>query len=183
MGDDLKIKRSAASARRQCRDISKIVVHKRFSYSSGIPTNDIAIIKVAKPFFLTETFSPVNVSKSRAVDNEPCRVGKWKNRKQSHHIHCFEISRLLFTAGWGTLTEGINFASENLMAVNISVIPTEICNGFGSYGGRIGKNTICAGSMGGGRDACQVKRPVKMSKFTRSIAPIFFCRREIRVVD
>lgn len=84
-------------------------------------------------------------------------------RKQSHHFHCFEVNRLLFTAGWGLLSEDGYFGSEDLMAANISVIPMKICNGFGFYNGDVGEDTICAGSVGGGRDACKVKRLVKMS--------------------
>lgn len=75
MGDDLKINRNAASGRRQYRYISKFIVHKRFSYPNGKPKNDIALIKLAKPFTQTETFSPVNVTQDRAVDTERCRVG------------------------------------------------------------------------------------------------------------
>lgn len=61
--------------RRQTRTIKKIVVHKE--YDADRPRNDIALIVLEKPFMISRTFEPVNVTKSGPVDNESCRVGKW----------------------------------------------------------------------------------------------------------
>lgn len=46
--------------------------------------------------------------------------------------------------------------SEDLMTVNISIIPMRICNGTMSYNGVIPHTAICAGVLAGGRDSCQV---------------------------
>lgn len=60
-----------------------------------------------------------------------------------------------FAAGWGTLKEE-GTVSIDLMAVNVTVIPTKICNKIDSYNGQVDKNAFCAGYMEGGKDSCQV---------------------------
>lgn len=149
MGDDLKVEWGAASASRQYRNISKIVVHEGYSISNNIPKNDIALIILAEPFVPTNTFSPVDVTSDKFVDNESCRIGK---KKKSHHIQCFHVNRFVFTAGWG-LTGG-GYLSEDLMALTVSVLPTKICK-------VTAVNTICAGSTDSGRGVCPVRRLVK----------------------
>lgn len=84
MGDDLKIREIDASRRRQYRRISSILVHPGYDHYAHVPKDDIALIAVASPFVLTPTFSPANVTNSTASHNELCRIGKWKNREQSH---------------------------------------------------------------------------------------------------
>lgn len=46
-------------------------------------------------------------------------------------------------------------ATPVLRAVNITVQPTELCNGTASYRGAIKIGMFCAGEWQGGRDACQ----------------------------
>lgn len=45
-------------------------------YDAYYHTNDIALIILDRPFLLTPTFRPVNVTEIRAVENEQCRTGK-----------------------------------------------------------------------------------------------------------
>lgn len=81
MGDDAKVQEYDASPSRQYRHISRIVVHQGYDYYAYIPKDDITLLMLAEPFVLTSTFSPVNVTNATAVDNESCRIGKWKNWK------------------------------------------------------------------------------------------------------
>lgn len=52
-------------------------------------------------------------------------------------------------------SKGTAAATVMLMAVNITVIPTETCNGSLSYNGFIRPGMFCVGAWEGGRDACQ----------------------------
>lgn len=57
-------------------------------------------------------------------------------------------------AGWG-VTQNPNESREALRAVNVSIIDQGTCNdAYASIGG-ITTRMICAGTEGGGRDACQ----------------------------
>lgn len=97
MGDDLKVEVNEASSSRQYRDILKLSVNERFEYFDSTPKNDIALIVVATPFVLSNTFRPVNVTNAVAVENESCRTGKLRIRKQLHHVQFAELNRLLFS--------------------------------------------------------------------------------------
>lgn len=73
MGDDLKL-RESSNSQRQFRNVRKIVVHEK--YDPEIQQNDVALTILGKPFYLTNTFNPVNVTDVGPVDNEICRIGK-----------------------------------------------------------------------------------------------------------
>lgn len=47
-------------------------------------------------------------------------------------------------------------ASARLLRIDVAVIPRTICNARDAYGGLVGTAMICAGSMLGGYDSCQV---------------------------
>lgn len=74
MGDDLKLKAYSSTSHRQFRNVRKIVVHEK--YDPEIQQNDVALIIVDKPFYLTDTFRSVNVTDAGPVDDETCRIGK-----------------------------------------------------------------------------------------------------------
>lgn len=82
VGDDLKSSEGGASYHRQTRNVRRYIVHEDYDASHS---NDIALIILDKPFLLTPTFSPVNVTENRTVDNEPCRTGKKKSQSYSMH--------------------------------------------------------------------------------------------------
>lgn len=155
MGDDLKIS-GPPTTRRQVRIVEKIVVHEKYD-SADVPNNDIALIIVEVPFVQTNTFRPVNVTEAGPADDEPCRVGNWTKCKYIAIKFNASFVIISFVAGWGKIDPDVEDISEELMAVNITVIPMEICNGTISYNGEIPNGTICAGYMPGGRDSCQVK--------------------------
>lgn len=58
-------------------------------------------------------------------------------------------------AGWGTIQEENTRPHPILMRVEIEIINMDICNGTDSFRGSIPTGFICAGTMAGGRDACQ----------------------------
>uniref|UniRef100_A0A1Q3FET4 Putative trypsin-like serine protease n=1 Tax=Culex tarsalis TaxID=7177 RepID=A0A1Q3FET4_CULTA len=57
------------------------------------------------------------------------------------------------TSGWGTTIFGQNVSPNTLLAVNVTVQPTELCNGTTSYDGHLRAGMFCAGQTG--KDACQ----------------------------
>lgn len=59
-------------------------------------------------------------------------------------------------AGWGVTAETNERAHPILMRVDLEIIPVSVCNGSQSFRGAIQPGMLCAGSMLGGRDACQV---------------------------
>lgn len=66
-------------------------------------------------------------------------------------------------AGWGA-TQNPNESREALRAVNVSIIDQVTCNdAYASMGG-ITTRMICAGTEGGGKDACQV--PYRLCSIT-----------------
>uniref|UniRef100_A0AAG5DTV7 Peptidase S1 domain-containing protein n=1 Tax=Anopheles atroparvus TaxID=41427 RepID=A0AAG5DTV7_ANOAO len=57
--------------------------------------------------------------------------------------------------GWGSTVSGVQVPTEKLMAVNITIIDTAICNSTDSYSGELMAGMICAGQLEGGKDSCQ----------------------------
>lgn len=47
-------------------------------------------------------------------------------------------------------------ASARLLRVDVGIIERSICNRITSYNGAVKDGMICAGTMDGGRDSCQV---------------------------
>lgn len=110
------------------RIVSHIFVHT--AYDSHTMENDIAVLRVSMPFTSDSVLYP-----------EPIALGVPTTGTKCH------------LAGWGATTEGSNNASPNLMRVNLEIVDTQRCNI--SYQGMIGAKMFCAGTMTGGRDACQ----------------------------
>lgn len=47
--------------------------------------------------------------------------------------------------------------SAVLQEAQVEIIPSSICNSSDAYGGLVNDNMICAGSLSGGTDTCQVR--------------------------
>lgn len=73
-----------ANPHRQFRNVTTFVVHKE--YNATLHKNDIALILLEKPFLLTATFGPVNVTDVAPVENEPCRTGKFMLKSYIHSM-------------------------------------------------------------------------------------------------
>lgn len=128
MAGDITITRNPGRHRVH-RIVSHIFVHTK--YDSHTMDNDIAILRVSVPFHPVDgILIPEPLALSVPVTGTVCSL-----------------------AGWGATSEGSNNASPNLMRVNLEIVDTNRCNT--SYQGMIGANMFCAGTMQGGRDACQ----------------------------
>lgn len=128
MAGDTSITRNAGPNRVH-RIVSHIFAHPK--YDAHTMNNDIAVLRVSVPFHPVEgILKPEPLALGVPVTGTTCNL-----------------------AGWGATTEGSNNASPNLMRVNLEVVDTERCNR--SYQGMVGANMFCAGTMAGGRDACQ----------------------------
>lgn len=111
------------------RIASHIFVHQK--YDSHTMENDIAVLRVSVPFHTREAIlNPEPLALGVPVTGTKCNL-----------------------AGWGATSEGSNNASPNLMRVNLEIVDRDRCNT--SYQGMVGADMFCAGTMAGGRDACQ----------------------------
>lgn len=116
------------------------------------------MFQLAKPFRVTETFGPVSLPENDVFDDEPCSVGKLKlflSSKSHPFWFCNFIVFSVISAGWGTLSYKADQAPSDLYAVDISIIPRDVCIPPHNNERDIGPNVICAGSMSGGKDSCQ----------------------------
>lgn len=64
------------SENRQTVKVARCVVHHGFRVTNLIE-NDIAILVLAEPFIVTDTFEPtkLDMMNSKPVDHEPCQFG------------------------------------------------------------------------------------------------------------
>lgn len=128
MGGDISITQTAGPHRVH-RIVSHIFVHTQ--YDSITMMNDVAVLRVSIPFNSVEgILGPEPMALSVPVTGTTCHL-----------------------AGWGSTSEGADVASPNLMRVNLEIVDTRRCNI--SYQGMVVDNMFCAGTMSGGRDACQ----------------------------
>lgn len=111
-----------------------IIRHEDYgSTSRGVPYNDIALIKVATPFELDATRTPIGLF--------------------DYHEEALDGTLSVIT-GWGAIREG-GSTSEVLQVVKVPIVSKTICNdAYQSYGG-LPDGQICAAYAQGGRDACQ----------------------------
>lgn len=66
----------------------------------------------------------------------------------------FTEGDLADVTGWGAIFEG-GQGSEDLLGVEVPLVPNATCNHPNSYNGQITENMLCAGERDGGLDACQ----------------------------
>lgn len=129
MGDDTSIQRWG-SDRRQIRFASHFFVHP--SFNPWTYDADIAVIRVSVPFTQSPTFRAVPRSLATPPDDLRCQL-----------------------AGWGVTAEENVRPHPILLRVDLDIVNMLICNGPDSFRGSVPEGFICAGSMAGGRDACQ----------------------------
>lgn len=76
MGDDTTITANA-SPTRQMRRATQLFVHPQ--YDAETFENDIAVIRVRRPFNQTGSFAPMRRAFTRPGDNTTCRVGMFRS--------------------------------------------------------------------------------------------------------
>ncbi|XP_073845676.1 trypsin eta-like [Musca autumnalis] len=109
--------------------IDKIVIHEE--YNPALTENDVAVLFLGTPIQLNGF-----TTKAAELAKEVPKAGS-----------------TAWVTGWGTTTEG-GANSFKLQEAEVKVIDQDVCND--AYGfGRITENMLCAGAVGGGRDACQ----------------------------
>lgn len=125
------LNRTVASVNTEIVDVSRVVIHS--GYNPKNFDNDVGLLILSTAIPNTHpTLRPVDMVTSRTNPGIVCQ-----------------------TSGWGTTMYGVNMATSVLMAVNVTVQATELCNGTTSYKGAIKVGMLCAGEWQGGRDACQ----------------------------
>ncbi|KAK0137421.1 Transmembrane protease serine 13 [Merluccius polli] len=114
-------------------EVEKILLNE--NYNNKTNDQDIALLKLTAPVdFGGDSVAPA------------CLPGF--DQRFLHGTECW-------TSGFGTTEEGAADASRDLMEVSVDIIDRRVCNSSKVYSGRVSKNMICAGDLGGGRDSCQ----------------------------
>ncbi|KAG7492140.1 hypothetical protein MATL_G00011380 [Megalops atlanticus] len=114
------------------RTVSQIIPHP--NYDSNTNDNDIALVKLASPVSFTDFIQPVCLAASSSV---------------------FHNGTDSWITGWGDISEGVPLPSpQTLQEVEVPVVGNRQCNCLLGVG-RVTKNMICAGVLGGGKDSCQ----------------------------
>lgn len=75
MGDDLEVSVTPSNPGRQVRQASHIFVHLEYNPDSFL--NDIAVIRVIEPFYVTLTFHPVERASETPANDLGCAVAGW----------------------------------------------------------------------------------------------------------
>ncbi|WP_277657085.1 serine protease [Seleniivibrio woodruffii] len=105
--------------------VSAIYIHENYNYGSF--DNDIALLKLSSPIYLT----PVSALAVPSVDV------------------------LATVAGWGaTINQNSHSYPTKLMKVDVPVVANSLCDDVPEYYG-LTSNMLCAGYAEGGKDACQ----------------------------
>ncbi|XP_057341819.1 polyserase-2-like [Microplitis mediator] len=114
--------------------VSKIIVHENFKTNRyGIPINDVALMKLSKPFDVDEFRQPIDLFKYQ--------------EEAAEGIHST-------ITGWGATVEG-GSTPDVLNTVDVPIISkTECHDAYLSFGG-LPEGQICAAYPEGGKDACQ----------------------------
>lgn len=125
------LQRVVASNSTEVFNVTKVIIHER--YDPETFANDIGMLILDRKM---EGYHPT-LQSIELISNSP------------------KPGTICQTSGWGTIQSGIPIATVDLMAVNISIISLESCNGNTSYNGDIRNGMLCAGDDLGGKDACQ----------------------------
>ncbi|XP_034434190.1 ovochymase-1 isoform X1 [Hippoglossus hippoglossus] len=120
--------------------VALIIIHNR--YNSRTKENDVALLKLQEPLVFTTSVRPINIWTSPLPLFRGCTI-----------------------TGWGTTRENGPRVSR-LQEVNVTVLPSDVCNQY--YSGRIRSSMFCAGRGRGGVDACQGDSGGPLSCFTGS---------------
>lgn len=125
------LNRTVISDNTVIRDVSQVITHPRYNPKNF--DNDVGLLILSA--IVPEnhpTLRPINMTTSKPNPGVVCQ-----------------------TSGWGTPIYNVNIATPVLMAVNVTIQPTELCNASSSYGGLLKSGMFCAGDVQGNRDACQ----------------------------
>ncbi|XP_053231091.1 transmembrane protease serine 12-like isoform X3 [Podarcis raffonei] len=112
------------------RRVSTITVHS--DYDSESYENDIALFTLIKHVKYNNYIQPICIPENDTIDLYPCYIAGWGNTKEK---------------GVGKLI---------LQEAQVDVFPLRLCNRYDSYAGRLTENMVCAGSLTGRVDSCQV---------------------------
>ena len=116
----------------QLHNVTHMDAHKYYKVlkNNGIPYNDIAVIKVEPHFKIDKTTQSVPLIPKEQLS---------------------KVDSIAIVSGWGS-TENFDHP-EQLLAVKVPIVSTELCNE--AYSGDLPYGQICAGYYGeGGKDHC-----------------------------
>ena len=123
---------TAAAVRRKIRNV---VLHPEFNEATL--QNDIAVITMRRPVSLGPASRMVPVCLPPADFSPP-------------------VNSLATVTGFGTTSEGSDQPSSRLLTVDVNIISNSACSAMNSvYGSKVVASMMCAGVVGGGRDACK----------------------------
>ncbi|XP_065086090.1 trypsin beta-like [Ochlerotatus camptorhynchus] len=125
------LNRVIATGNTEIFNVSKVIVHERYDPESF--ANDIGMLILDRNM---DGYHPT-LRTIELIDSSPSQ------------------GTVCQTSGWGTTQAGIQMATVDLMAVNITVQSLESCNGTTSYNGHILNGMLCVGEDLGGKDSCQ----------------------------
>lgn len=135
---------------RQIRLPSRIFVHPYYKHATL--ENDVAVLRVSVPFYVTNLFGPVARSAATPVYYKKCMVAGWGATEEA----CFKQHHPLQSSNYSYLIFKDGLASTLLQRVDVDVLDVNFCNAYDSYAGLLKPGMICAGSVYGSRDSCQV---------------------------
>ena len=117
------------------RKIRKVVLHPEFNEETL--QNDIAVITMRRPVSVGPGSRMVPVCLPPANFNPP-------------------VNSVATVTGFGTTSESSDQPSSRLLAVEVNIISNSACSAMNSvYGSKLVPSMMCAGVVGGGRDACK----------------------------
>ncbi|KAG8450131.1 hypothetical protein GDO86_002669, partial [Hymenochirus boettgeri] len=111
--------------------VEKIIYHNK--YKSSTMANDIALMKLAKPFTFNGSVQPICLP---------------------NYGEDFPEGKICWISGWGATVEGGD-TSLTMDYAGVPLISNRVCNRKYVYGGIIKPSMLCAGFLEGGVDTCQ----------------------------
>ncbi|XP_056224266.1 ovochymase-1 [Seriola aureovittata] len=127
-------------AGQQLVGVSAIVSHR--SYNTRTKEGDMALLRLQRPLVFNQFVRPIDIWMTSLPLFKKCTI-----------------------TGWGSTQEN-GPRVNRLQEVNVTVLPSEVCNQY--YLGRIRSSMFCAGKDEGGVDACQGDSGGPLSCFTGS---------------
>jgi secreted trypsin-like serine protease len=113
-------------------EVAEIIVHDKWKTTGTQYDFDAALLRLATP--ATQAKPIALMAANAALPGQPG----------------FNVR----VSGWGAVTEG-GPGSDELLFVNVPLVPTIDCNKPESYDGRVSAQMFCAGLRDGGLDSCQ----------------------------